>query len=73
MVRKHLRVGMEVETAWFGRGIVEKINRKTARIGSTGTSGTYSTNVDLSHISLPLKTKKLTASTTATDCRRRLS
>jgi len=53
-IRTRLRVGMAVDTCFYGRGVVEKINRKTATIGSTGRSGTYRTTVDLSFI-VPLK------------------
>ena len=45
-----LKVGMEVDTGIYHRGIVRKINRKTAKIGNCGASGTYTTNVDLSFL-----------------------
>ena len=49
-VKAVLRVGMRVDTVIYGEGIVEKINKKTATIGSTGTSRTYKTTVDLSFL-----------------------
>lgn len=49
-VRAILKIGMRVDTVIYGEGVVEKINRKTATIGSTGTSGTYKTTVDLSFL-----------------------
>jgi hypothetical protein len=49
-VRSKIKVGMEVDTAHYGRGIVEKINQKTARISKTGASGNFTTTVDLSFI-----------------------
>lgn len=49
-MRAILTVGMRVDTGIYGQGIVERINRKTATIGSTGTSGTYRTTVDLSFL-----------------------
>lgn len=45
-----LEVGMEVVTGIYGKGIIQKLNKKTAKIGSTGTSGTYTVNVDLAFI-----------------------
>ncbi len=50
-VRSRLEVGMEVDTCHYGRGIVKKINKKTATISNTGMSGTYTIAVDLSFIS----------------------
>ena len=49
-VRAILKVGMRVDTGIYGRGVVERINRKTATVGKTGTSGTYRTTVDLSFL-----------------------
>jgi uncharacterized Zn finger protein (UPF0148 family) len=49
-VLEWLRVGMDVDTIIYGRGVVQKINKKTATIGNTGTSGTYKVNVDLSFL-----------------------
>lgn len=49
-VRTVLRVGMRVDTGIYGHGIVKRINRKTATIGSTGASGTYRVAVDLSFL-----------------------
>jgi len=48
------KVGDMVDTGIYGRGTVLKINKKTAKIGSTGTSGTYTVNVDLAFLS-PIK------------------
>ncbi len=47
-VRPLLKVGMRVDTGIYGAGVVERINRKTATVGQTGTSGTYQVRVDLS-------------------------
>ena len=49
-VKAVLHVGMRVDTVIYGEGIVERINKKTATIGSTGTSRTYKTIVDLSFL-----------------------
>lgn len=53
-VREHIlsiiKVGMLVETGIYGQGIVKKINKKTATIGSAGISRSYIVNVDLSFI-----------------------
>lgn len=49
-VRAILKVGMRVDTGIYGEGVVERINKKTATIGSMGTSGTYKTTVDLSFL-----------------------
>lgn len=49
-VRARLKVGMRVDTGIYGLGVVERINRKTATVGKTGTSGTYQTTVDLSFL-----------------------
>lgn len=49
------KVGDTVDTGIYGRGTVLKINRKTAKIGNTGTSGTFTVNVDLAFLS-PVKT-----------------
>lgn len=46
-----LKQGMEVDSGIYGIGTVLKINKKTAKIGSTGTSKTYITNVDLAFLS----------------------
>ena len=45
-----IEVGMNVDTAVFGCGVVEKVNKKTAKVGSMGCSGTWSQNVDLSFL-----------------------
>lgn len=50
-VRAWLGIGMTIETGIYGRGIVKKINRKTATISQTGTSGAYIVAVDLSFLS----------------------
>ncbi len=50
-IRARLVVGMTVETAFFGTGIVKRINKKTARV----LCGDYSSNVDLSFVVLPQK------------------
>jgi hypothetical protein len=52
-VRARIKPGDDIKTAHFGRGTVLKVNRKTARIGNCGTSGTYETLVDLSFIVPP--------------------
>ena len=51
-IRALLKVGMRVDTGIYGQGVVERINRKTATVGKTGTSGTYRTTVDLSFLRL---------------------
>ena len=48
------KVGDTVNTGTYGNGTILKINKKTAKIGNTGTSGTYTTNVDLAFLS-PVK------------------
>lgn len=45
-----LKVGMEVETGVYGKGIVKKINRKSAKIANCGASGDYTVNVELSFL-----------------------
>lgn len=45
-----LQVGMEVDTVIYGKGTILKINKKTAKIGNTGTSGTFTVNVDLAFL-----------------------
>ena len=45
------KVGDTVNTGTYGNGTILKINKKTAKIGNTGTSGTYTTNVDLAFLS----------------------
>jgi len=45
-----LKVGMLVNTGIYGEGVVQKINKKTARISNTGTSGTYVVKVDLAFL-----------------------
>ena len=50
-VRSWIKKGMRVRDAIYGIGIVERINKKTATIGSTGMSGTYRVNVELSFLS----------------------
>ena len=49
-IRSSLIVGQEVETALYGKGIVKRINKKTATISQTGVSRTATFNVDLSFI-----------------------
>lgn len=49
-MKARLTVGAVVDTGIYGLGVVEKINKKTATIGKTGTSGTYKTTVDLSFL-----------------------
>ena len=53
------KVGDTVDTGIYGRGVILKINKKTAKIGNTGTSGTYTVNVDLAFLS-PVKTELAT-------------
>jgi uncharacterized Zn finger protein (UPF0148 family) len=48
------KVGDVVDTGIYGRGTILKINKKTAKIGNTGTSGTFTVNVDLAFLS-PIK------------------
>jgi hypothetical protein len=45
-----IKVGMEVDTAFYGRGTVVRVNRKTARIANCGVSKTYVVAVPLEHI-----------------------
>lgn len=45
-----LKVGMEVDTGIYGKGIVKKINRKSAKIANCGASGDYTVNVELSFL-----------------------
>jgi len=45
-----LKVGMEVDTVGVGTGKGLKINRKTAKVGSLGVSGTWTQNVELSFL-----------------------
>lgn len=45
-----LSVGDMVDTGIYGRGTILKINKKTAKIGNTGTSGTATFNVDLAFL-----------------------
>ncbi len=47
-VRAWIHPGMRVDTSMYGSGTVAKVNRKTATIENTGSSGTYRVNVDLS-------------------------
>jgi hypothetical protein len=49
-VLEWLRVGMRIHTHIYGLGTVVRINRKTARINDTGSSGTYTVTLDLSWI-----------------------
>jgi len=49
-IRARLKVGMRVDTGIYGPGVVERINRKTATVSKTGTSGTFRTTVDLSFL-----------------------
>jgi hypothetical protein len=51
-IREVLKVGMTVNTWVYGIGVVEKINKTTAKIGKCGASGSYSTNVDLSFLTI---------------------
>lgn len=48
------KVGDAVNTGVYGEGTILKLNKKTAKIGNTGTSKTYTTNVDLAFLS-PIK------------------
>lgn len=48
--RSRIVVGMKVDTAIYGTGIVKKINKKTATISNCGCSQTFETTVDLSFI-----------------------
>lgn len=48
------KVGDKVNTGIYGKGTILKINKKTAKIGNTGTSGTFTVNVDLAFLS-PIK------------------
>ena len=45
------KVGDVVDTGIYGKGTVLKFNKKTAKIGNTGTSGTFTINVDLAFLS----------------------
>lgn len=45
------KVGDEVNTGIYGKGTILKINKKTAKVGNTGTSGTFTVNVDLAFLS----------------------
>jgi len=45
------KIGDAVDTGIYGRGTILKLNKKTAKIGNTGTSGTYTVNVDLAFLS----------------------
>lgn len=49
-MKGRLTIGMKVNTGIYGTGIVKRINKKTATIGETGSSGTYTVNVDLSFL-----------------------
>ena len=49
-MRARIKIGMRVDTGIYGLGVVERINRKTATVGKTGTTGTYRTTVDLSFL-----------------------
>jgi len=60
-----IKVGMLVNTGIYGEGIVQKINKKTARISNTGISGTYVVKVDLAFLS-PLN-KELNSNLPLTD------
>lgn len=57
-VRQWIKPGMEIQSGIYGHGVVVKVNRKTARIGKTGASGTYNTLVDLAFIGKELKPAK---------------
>jgi len=48
---ERFKVGDIVNTGLYGKGTILKINKKTAKIGNTGTSGVYTTNVDLAFLS----------------------
>lgn len=48
------KVGDVVDTGIYGKGTILKVNKKTAKIGNTGTSGTFTVNVDLAFLS-PIK------------------
>lgn len=48
------KVGDVVNTGIYGKGTILKLNKKTAKIGNTGTSGTFTVNVDLAFLS-PIK------------------
>jgi len=50
-----LQVGMLVDTGVYGKGTILKLNKKTAKVGNTGTSGTYTVNVDLAFLRPMLK------------------
>jgi hypothetical protein len=52
---QRFKVGDVVDTGIYGRGTILKFNKKTAKIGNTGTSGTFTINVDLAFLS-PIKT-----------------
>jgi hypothetical protein len=45
------KVGDKVNTNIYGEGTILKLNKKTAKIGNTGTSGTFTVNVDLAFLS----------------------
>lgn len=45
------KVGDTVNTGIYGTGTILKFNTKTVKIGNTGTSGTFTVNVDLAFLS----------------------
>ncbi len=45
------KVGDTINTGIYGKGTILKFNKKTAKIGNTGTSGTFTVNVDLAFLS----------------------
>ena len=49
---ERLKAGDEVDTGIYGKGTILKLNKKTAKIGNTGTSGTFTINVDLAFLRL---------------------
>ena len=52
IIKPRLKVGMRIGTPMYGNGIIERINRKTVRVGKCGVSGTYSVNVDISWVTI---------------------
>jgi hypothetical protein len=51
-IRPLLEIGMKVSSGILGTGLIERINKKTARVGHCGRSGTYSGNIDLAWLKI---------------------
>jgi hypothetical protein len=52
-IRPLLAKGMKVHTAMYGDGVVKKVNKKTVTLEATGMSRTFTTNVDISWVTIP--------------------